>query len=327
MKYLFVINLLLLLPSVVFGQSDITYSPLIIGGGLNTDNLGSYINSLYLLSISVAALLATIKLIIAGAKYMLSDVVTTQGEAKKEIQSSLLGLLLVISAVLILTIINPALITNELNIQRAAPTDLDLSAPTNPAAQNQAAAETAAAAVSAGCGGRRTITDPTDPAYESVVVDYSECPSQNMRTASPLRRECDDIPGGIFSEVPGRNQIVCRYRRQTTDPRLPSIGSTVSLSREYTIRCREEFAGNTEALNSCVPNLRAACQPEPFFGNVTITNGSDATCTLPDVIGYPRNDSLMQLDCSSQRGRYRVSGDRAFCIGCLGLTSQCSYRP
>jgi hypothetical protein len=102
----------------VFGQ--IEYSPLVIFNNTasSSDSIGAYINSLYLISISIAALLAVIKLIIAGAKYMLSDIVTTQSEAKKEIRTSLLGLLLVISAVLILNVINPALISNQLTIDR-----------------------------------------------------------------------------------------------------------------------------------------------------------------------------------------------------------------
>jgi len=65
-----------------------------------------YVNALYNLSIGVAALLAVVKIIFAGAKYILSDVVTTKESAKKDIQNSILGLFIVLSAVLLLQTIN-----------------------------------------------------------------------------------------------------------------------------------------------------------------------------------------------------------------------------
>ncbi|MFT7507144.1 MAG: hypothetical protein ACI92I_000283 [Acidimicrobiales bacterium] len=71
--------------------------------------LGNYINALYKISISVAAFLAVVKIIFAGVKYMISDIVPTKEQAKKDIRGALLGLLIVIGAVLILTTINPQL--------------------------------------------------------------------------------------------------------------------------------------------------------------------------------------------------------------------------
>ncbi len=98
---------LLLLPVVSLAQ----FQPLVGIPGLSnpSTDINSYINILYALSISIAALLAVIKIIVAGVKYMLSDVVTSKSEAKSDIQGALIGLLVVISAVLILNIINPQL--------------------------------------------------------------------------------------------------------------------------------------------------------------------------------------------------------------------------
>ncbi len=323
MFYVIFISLYLALPVIVFGQ--VTYSPLIEGGGLETDSIGAYINSLYLISISIAALLATIKLIIAGAKYMLSDVVTTQGEAKKEIQSSLLGLLLVISAVLILTIINPDLVSNQLTIQRVQPAAA-IPPAANLAGGNQGTPPSVVAGINRGCGGRATQTDTTDPQYEIIVVDYTQCPTQNLGSASPLKRECD-TKGGVFTNE--NNKIACRYRKQTTpNPNLPTFGTEVSRSREFTVKCAEEFRGDPAGFSNCVPSTKAACEPAPFFGTIRITNGSDVTCSLPDVIEYPGNDFGFRLDCTGQRnGTYRPSGTKAYCTGCLGLTAQCSYTP
>lgn len=102
------------LPAVVFGQA--AYKPLvgIPGIGEGDSDFGKYINALYALSISVAALMAVIKIIIAGVKYMLSDVVTSKSEAISDIRSSVIGLIIVISAVLILTEINPQLAKTEI---------------------------------------------------------------------------------------------------------------------------------------------------------------------------------------------------------------------
>lgn len=87
------------------------FIPLVgLPGDFDSDDFGSYINFLYVLSISLAALLAVIKIIVAGVKWMLTDVVTAKADAKRDITGALLGLLIVLSAVVILTWINPNLV-------------------------------------------------------------------------------------------------------------------------------------------------------------------------------------------------------------------------
>ena len=107
-----------LLPILALAQAaPLVYKPLVGVPGLSgSTNFGDYINALYGLSIAVAALMAVIKIIIAGVKYMLSDVVTSKQEAIGDIKGSLLGLGVVISAVLVLTIINPQLTKTEIFI-------------------------------------------------------------------------------------------------------------------------------------------------------------------------------------------------------------------
>lgn len=105
---------------LLWGVAGVTYVlgaegdfvPLVGIPGLKTGttpSLTGYLNALYIASISIAAFLAVIKIIFAGVKYMLTDVVTTKGDAKKDIKGALLGLLIVIGAVLILNTINPNL--------------------------------------------------------------------------------------------------------------------------------------------------------------------------------------------------------------------------
>lgn len=90
----------------------------------STMSLPKYVNALYLASISIAAFLAVIKIIFAGVQYMLSDVVTDKGQAKKDIRGALIGLLIVIGAVLILNTINPQL--SGLRALDGPPVSIDL---------------------------------------------------------------------------------------------------------------------------------------------------------------------------------------------------------
>ncbi|MCA9361900.1 hypothetical protein KC906_00855 [Candidatus Kaiserbacteria bacterium] len=120
-----IILALLLLPFLAAAQN--TYKPLVgipgVSGDPSTQGFDSYINALYALSISIAALLAVIKIVIAGVKWMMTDIVTSKGEAKKDIQASLIGLVIVIAAVLILTVINPNLVNVNLNMQKIGVTE------------------------------------------------------------------------------------------------------------------------------------------------------------------------------------------------------------
>ncbi|NCN12029.1 hypothetical protein GW937_01775 [Candidatus Kaiserbacteria bacterium] len=115
-KFLFILTITAInIPSLVYAEK--TYKPLVGIPGVNpASDFDGYINSLYVLSISIAALLAVIKIVIAGVKWMLTDVVTSKSDAKKDIQGALIGLLIVLSAVLILTIINPNLVNVNLTL-------------------------------------------------------------------------------------------------------------------------------------------------------------------------------------------------------------------
>jgi hypothetical protein len=108
--------ILFILPVAASAQG---YVPLVGIPGItdNGINFNNYINALYALSISIAALLAVIKIIIAGMKWMLSDVVTSKSEAITDIRGAIFGLIVVISAVLILTVINPQLTQTQIFLE------------------------------------------------------------------------------------------------------------------------------------------------------------------------------------------------------------------
>jgi hypothetical protein len=111
-----VLSIFLLTPSLALAQQNLVNLP--IG---ETGDFNDYINAVYLMFISIAALIAVVKIIIAGVKYMFSDIVTQKSDAKNDIKGALLGLLVVLSAVVILTIINPDLTTFDPDITRTEP--------------------------------------------------------------------------------------------------------------------------------------------------------------------------------------------------------------
>ncbi len=109
---------ILFLPIIASAQKYLVGIPGIDAASLNFND---YINALYALAISVAALLAVIKIIIAGMKYMLSGVVTSKQEAISDIQGAVFGLLIVVLAYAILYFINPKLTTTTVFIDQAEP--------------------------------------------------------------------------------------------------------------------------------------------------------------------------------------------------------------
>lgn len=139
--------LLLTVPVITGAQGEVKYSPIVgipVPSGMGVSDASNltaseYVRVLYALSISIAAMLAVVKIIYAGIQYMLSDVVTSKQNAKADIKGALFGLLIVISAALLLQTINPKLL--DLNIFEKIPTNPGV-APANsavaPANQNNA---------------------------------------------------------------------------------------------------------------------------------------------------------------------------------------------
>jgi hypothetical protein len=116
MKYFLpvLVGTLLCVPVVLLAQTFTgQYSPLIgslPGYSASGGSFATFINGLYAFSISIAAILAVLKIIIAGVKWMLTDIVSSKSDAKKDIRSALFGLLLILAAFLILNLINPNLL-------------------------------------------------------------------------------------------------------------------------------------------------------------------------------------------------------------------------
>lgn len=119
-----------------FAQEAV-YQPLVDLPRLDADEQSTeeYVNALYLLSITIAAFLAFVKILYGGIKWMFSDVVTSKESAKKDIRGALFGLLIVVSAVLILETINTDL--TNLNIFGDAPAIIQPNIPEGEAEEVQ----------------------------------------------------------------------------------------------------------------------------------------------------------------------------------------------
>lgn len=98
--------------------------PLEGGGDTQTTSATKYINGIFVLLIGIAGVLAVIMIIVGGIKYMSTDAFSGKSEAKDTIQNAILGLLLALSAWIILNTINPDILNIDIRLTPApaAPT-------------------------------------------------------------------------------------------------------------------------------------------------------------------------------------------------------------
>lgn len=112
---------LLALPLVASAAEK--YVPLAQIPGL-TDRVGeapslvAYLNAIFFLTISVAALIAVVRIVVAGFKYMMTDAWGGKEEAVSTIKAVVIGLIVLLLTVVILRTINPNLL--NLNILQTA---------------------------------------------------------------------------------------------------------------------------------------------------------------------------------------------------------------
>ncbi len=90
-----------------FPEPSQVFSPLVgIPGLTNSTDLGKLLNALYVLAVTGGALLAVLVITFAGFKYMATDSVGSKEDAKNDIKSALLGLIIILSTALILRTIS-----------------------------------------------------------------------------------------------------------------------------------------------------------------------------------------------------------------------------
>ena len=112
-------------PLAAMAQQDASFVPLtnvpILYEVGTAFNLESYLNTLYRILIGAAAVIAVLKIMLEGIKYMGGDSVTEKKDAKNNIAMALGGLVLVLSPVVVFSIINPDILSLRLDTSNLKP--------------------------------------------------------------------------------------------------------------------------------------------------------------------------------------------------------------
>ncbi len=175
------------------------------GGGL-----ADYFNQLYMIAVAIGAILAFIKISIAGVKWSLSEIITDKSQAREDIKGALLGLAILLIPFIVLNTIYSGL-TNLNILENSAIRIRPPSSVAGPPA-NQPAPITV------------TPDTPTEPPpnMQCAGVDYLACASAT--DCSAARTQCNNyqtrcqspqqtVNTNITSSVPmGATMIVCTYR-------------------------------------------------------------------------------------------------------------------
>lgn len=104
------------IPYVAFSED---YAPLTSGGipkvtNIETLTITDMLNIFFGISVGIAAVLAVLMIAIGGFKYMTSESALKTSGAKEQISGAIIGLLIVLSAILVLSVINPEIVSLKL---------------------------------------------------------------------------------------------------------------------------------------------------------------------------------------------------------------------
>lgn len=140
---------------------DAKFTPLVGIPNVNdpsTATLPEYINALYMLTIAVGALIAVVKIAIAGVKWSMTDVVTSKSEARKDIEGALIGLGILLIPFIVLSFIYPGLV--KLDVLSGANPVTNINRTTSPTSGSGATTETSGPLILK-CAGRVFGPDET----------------------------------------------------------------------------------------------------------------------------------------------------------------------
>jgi hypothetical protein len=221
------------------------YTPLVGLPQVDGQNQGlaAYFNRLYMVTIAVGAILAFIKISIAGVKWSLSDIVTDKSDAKNDIKGALFGLAILLIPFIVLNTIYPGL--TSLNILQNA-TSVRITPPPPPGPTNLDTTGGTA-------GNGRTIADICD--VRPGVLPPQGCAVGAMTPAEQQAAAACTARQGTYS-VPTRT---CIERACTT---LPQIQMT--MARQVSIESQCRSSGGTpqpleEAPGSGGSQVRICC--------------------------------------------------------------------
>lgn len=121
-----IVFLAISISGTIYADAPLDYYPLAplpgIGqNGAPVNNLSQYIEAIFKLLIGISAGLAVIMITVGGIEYLSTDAIGGKSEGRERIQHALLGLLLAISAWLILNTVNPSTLFFNFNPAPVAP--------------------------------------------------------------------------------------------------------------------------------------------------------------------------------------------------------------
>ncbi len=123
-------------------------------GRMQNSDIPSFLNTLFAITIAVAATLAVIMVAIGGIEYMLTESPFKMGDAKDRIGSAIFGLIIVLTSVLLLRTINPQIVS------------LNLFTPSKPVSTPAASQNTTTMTPTT-----QPTTQPTQPTTNGGIVD------------------------------------------------------------------------------------------------------------------------------------------------------------
>ena len=200
-----------LLPSVTWAQG---FTNLVNIPGLEgEEGLREYLAAFFYLSIGIAALLAVVKLVIAGARYMLSDVANQKEAAKADIRGAVIGLLIILATYILLNTINTQILETDIALQ-------PYEFPEIPSVANIEAAANPGDAIQSGvseedCNDRGGEYFPINRCLvraenlETVMLTCSVLGPAGVRECSAAEARCDELDGVDGGTGLRRSDFIC----------------------------------------------------------------------------------------------------------------------
>lgn len=222
------------------------------------------LQAMYRMLIVIGAVLAVLRIVLAGMTYMMSDKIGSTSKAKEQISSSLLGLLLLLSAVFILQIISGSAVS--LNVLNGPPLNLTSLPAVDPLA----------------------VVPDTNKEYgcNQVAGSGKSCNSGHVGVMSGKKVQCADpeavgpIPGqSAFKPVTERNCVLAG------GDAIIRNGGLMHGQQEKTIAELEALYGNkstSELLQQHAQSLQETCRDLSGSAQATV-KGQRSTVFSPAV--------------------------------------------
>jgi hypothetical protein len=239
----------------------------------NAANLSTFLNALYRICIGIAVVIAVLQLIRAGILYMTAagNMGSTE-KARHLIVASLLGLILVLSPYIVFSVINPAILSLNINtgeLQGAQGGDA-LSSMLN-------TIQNAANQTCQNAGGTPSYNQGTGGAWSyscsGVVSNDSQAAMQAMQNA---KQQCEGY-GGTFTETKTGTSSTFTCERKADNPPPQQSG----------YKWKGQF-GCTNPSNPGGPGANKILQGGPFTTQAECyrSAGNTPNCTLNQPPGY-----------------------------------------